>query len=277
MSTRLATVRRAEGTSAVKIVEDGAVDLGYETVVELLQRDDWHDYVSQREGEVTPADALDYAPLVPRPEKVICVAHNYKTRIVESGSNPPEHPTLFAKYPRALVGAHDDIVLPSNTHACDWEAELAVVIGANVRNADETEAVAAIAGYTVMNDVTMRDWQYRTSQWLQGKTFEATTPVGPHLLVPEDRTRVPAFELSCSVDGILMQQTSTDDLLFSPAELVAYISEIITLVPGDLISTGTPAGVGHARQPPRWLKPGTVVTTRIEGVGECRNRCVAGA
>lgn len=271
---RLATVRRPGGTMAVKITDGGAIDLGCATVGELLQRRDWHQFASERDGEVIPTDDHDYAPVVPHPEKIVCVGANYGMNLVDLGRSFPEHPTLFSKYARALIGAHDDIVLPSDSHACDWEAELGVVIGAPVRRASRAEALAAIAGYTVVNDVTMRDWQYRTGQWLQGKTFEGTTPVGPELVVPDDRGDVPTFELSCLVDGEIMQQASTDDLIYGPVELIRYISEIITLVPGDLISTGTPAGVGHGRQPPRWLTDGTVLTTCIEGVGECTNRCI---
>jgi acylpyruvate hydrolase len=274
---RLATVRRPGGTMAVKITDAGAVDLGFPTVGELLERHDWRRYADERGGEVTPPDQLDYAPVVPRPEKIICVGPNYGMNLVDLGRSFPEHPLLFSKYSRALIGAYDDIVLPRSSHACDWEAELGVVIGAPVRRASRSEALAAIAGYTVVNDVTMRDWQYRTTQWLQGKTFEATTPVGPHLVVPEDRGQVPSYDLSCSVDGELMQEASTDDMVYGPVELICYISEIITLVPGDLISTGTPGGVGHGRQPPRWLTEGSVVTTCIEGVGECTNRCVGGS
>jgi acylpyruvate hydrolase len=173
---------------------------------------------------------------------------------------------LFAKFSRALVGAHDPVELPAGSEQVDWEAELGVVIGTEVRHATPVQAAAAIAGYTVVNDVTARDFQYRSVEWLQGKTFERSTPVGPWLV-----TDVEPGDISCEVDGDMVQKADTSDLVFGPAELVAYISRIITLVPGDLIATGTPGGVGHARRPPRYLREGSVVVTRVEGVGELRN------
>jgi acylpyruvate hydrolase len=214
---------------------------------------------------------LDYAPLVGRPEKVICVGLNYRNHILEMGRDLPQFPTLFAKYSRALIGAYDDIVLPNGSTAMDWEAELGVVIGTPVRHADLDRARAAIAGYTVLNDVTARDWQYRTAQWLQGKTFEATTPVGPWLVTDLD---APSRTMTCEVDAVQVQKADTGDLVFGPVELVSYISTMFTLMPGDLIATGTPGGVGHARKPPVYLRNGSIVVTRIEGIGECVNRCV---
>jgi acylpyruvate hydrolase len=148
-----------------------------------------------------------------------------------------------------------------------------VVLGAALRHASVEQARAAIAGYTVVNDVTARDWQYRTPQWLQGKTFEATTPVGPWL-VTADPGGQPSFGLSCEVDGKLVQQSNTGDLVFDPGQLLSYISSIVTLVPGDLIATGTPGGVGHARTPPMYLGEGALLVTQIDGVGRCANRCV---
>jgi acylpyruvate hydrolase len=156
----------------------------------------------------------------------------------------------------------------------DWEAELAVVIGAEVGHADPEQARAAIAGYTVLNDVSARDWQFRTRQWHQGKTFEATTPVGPWLVTADDpAVAAQGLTLTCEVDGDTVQKADTGDLVFDPATLVAYVSEIVTLAPGDVIATGTPGGVGHARTPARYLHDGSLLVTRIEGIGECRNTC----
>lgn len=207
-----------------------------------------------------------------RPGKIICVGVNYTTHIREMGREIPAFPTLFAKYPEALIGAHDHIVLPAASQAMDWEAELAVVVGSEVRNVDESAADAAIAGYTILNDVTARDWQYRTLQWLQGKTFESTTPIGPELVTPDEAGT--GLDLSCTVDGETVQHANTSDLVFGPAATVAYVSTILTLRPGDVISLGTPGGVGHARKPPRYLQPDQVLTTAIAGLGECRNTCV---
>ena len=185
----------------------------------------------------------------------------------------PTHPTLFAKFREALIGAHDDIVLPASSRAVDWEAELALVIGTRVRHASPAEAADAIAGFTVANDISMRDWQYRTLEWLQGKTWEHTTPVGPHLVTPDEvGGTTPDLAIGCDVDGVVRQVARTSELVFSPTDLVAYVSEFVTLEPGDLLLTGTPAGVGHARTPPRFIGPDDVVAVAVESVGECRNR-----
>ena len=267
---RLATVRIDGKTRAVRIDHDAAVEIGPADLGALLTSPTWRVDARDANGPRHALEGLEFAPLVPHPEKIFCVGLNYRTHIREMGRELPEHPTLFAKFARSLVGAYDDIALPPASDAMDWEAELGVVIGAPVRYADEDEARAAIAGYTVVNDITARDWQYRTLQWLQGKSFEASTPVGPWLVTDID----PApHEVTCAVDDEVVQQSDTADLVFDPVALVAYISTMITLVPGDLIATGTPGGVGHARTPPRYLSDGNRLTTRIDGVGECRNRC----
>ena len=150
---------------------------------------------------------------------------------------------------------------------------MAVVVGARARNVSVAEAAGLIAGYAVLNDVTARDWQYRTKEWLQGKNFEATTPFGP-VLVTADEAGDGSRLLTTEIDGETKQRADTGDLVFDPAALVAYLSTIITLEPGDVIATGTPGGVGHARDPKEYLSDGTILTTRIEGLGECRNHCV---
>jgi acylpyruvate hydrolase len=193
--------------------------------------------------------------VIPRPGKVVCVGLNYRHHILEMGRGLPEYPTLFAKFADVLIGPRDPIRLAPESSAADWEAELAVVVGRTVRRADEKGASAAIAGFCVLNDVTMRDWQYRTTQWLQGKSFEATTPVGPALVTPDGLPGGvrPALPITGAVDGETVQKADTSDLVFDPVALVRYISTIMTLRPGDLIATGTPGGVGHARKPPRYL------------------------
>ena len=269
---KLATIRDDNGTRAVRIDGDEAVELAAADVGELLRAPGWRDAAAGGDGPRRPVAGLDYAPLVPRPDKIVCVGLNYRNHILETGREPPEHPTLFAKYRAALIGAHDDIVLPTVSDRVDWEAELAVVVGAPARHVTVEEAPACIAGYSVLNDVSVRDYQYRTLQWLQGKTFEASTPVGPWL-VTADESPGPSREISCEVSGEQMQKADTADLVFDPATLVAYISDVITLEPGDIIATGTPGGVGAARSPQRFLGEGDVVVTRIAGVGECRNTC----
>jgi acylpyruvate hydrolase len=269
---RLATIRTAGGTRAVRVDGDRAVETGHADVGELLAVPDWRAAAEAADGPAHDRAGLDYAPVVPRPGKVICVGVNYGHHIKEMGRETPEYPTLFAKFPEALIGAHDDVVLPAASEAVDWEAELAVVIGRTVRHADEAAAEAAIAGYTVLNDVTARDWQYRTLQWLQGKTFEATTPIGPELVTPDEAGT--ALDLSCAVDGEVVQTANTSDMVFGAVATISYVSTILTLNPGDVLALGTPGGVGHARKPPRYLTPGAVLTTTIAGLGELRNTCV---
>jgi acylpyruvate hydrolase len=269
---RLATIRTATGNRAVRVDETAAVETGDADVRALLERPDWTAHAAAAAGPSHPLDGLDYAPLVPAPEKIICVGLNYRDHVLEMGNQLPDYPTVFAKFAPALVGAYDDIVLPRSSSAIDWEVELTVLIGRSVRHATPEQAEAAIAGYTVLNDVSVRDFQRRTSQFLQGKTFERTTPLGPWLVTPDE---LPAggWEVSTVVDGETMQRSSTAELVFSPVELIVYLSGIVTLNPGDVIATGTPGGVGHARKPPRYLTDGAVLVTRVEGVGECRNTC----
>jgi acylpyruvate hydrolase len=270
---RLATIRTDGGTRAVRVDGLSATDVGFSDVGALLSEPDWHARAASATGTQRDGRDLDYAPLVPWPEKIVCVGLNYRSHILEMGRDLPEHPTLFAKYRSALIGARDDIVLPRASQKVDWEVELAVVIGAPARHVSADAAPRAIAGYTVCNDVSMRDFQNRTLQWLQGKTFESSTPLGPELVTLDEFEGRAGLEVTCSVDGEEVQKALTSDLVFSPAALVSYMSDIFTLMPGDVIATGTPGGVGHARTPPRYLRDGSVVVTQIAGVGECRNVC----
>ena len=272
---RLATIRTASGTRAARLEGDELVVLVARDVGELLCESDLERAAQNEEGtSIAVADA-DFATLIPKPPKIFCVGLNDRTHILERGQEIPEFPTLFAKYTSALIGAYDDIVLPRNSVRPDWEVELGVVIGRRVRHADADQARQAIAGLTVVNDVTMRDWQRRTLQWLQGKTFESTTPVGPYLVTPDEVDYGLDLEVRCEFDGVEMQRDRTSELVFNPFEIVAYCSEITTLEPGDVIATGTTGGIGDARTPPIYLQPNKMLRTTIEGLGECRNLCVA--
>jgi acylpyruvate hydrolase len=270
---RLATIRTERGTRAARIEDDRAVELVVPDVGVLLASG--VDPASATTGGAVHAIGdVELAPVVPRPEKVFCLGLNYRAHILEMGHELPDHPTVFSKYAVALIGARDDIWLPQESTAVDWEAELGIVIGRPVRRASAADARAAIAGYTVVNDVSMRDWQYRTQQWDAGKTWEHATPVGPWLVTPDEVDHAADLRVTCDVDGERVQDGRTADLLFDPVATVQYLSTVCTLVPGDLISTGTPAGVGHGRKPPVYLRPGQVVRTAIEGIGELVNRCV---
>ena len=273
---RLVTIRTGDGTRAGRIEGEEVVELDYPDVGALLADDpDLSGAGASAGGARRPLPEADVAPLVPRPSKIICLGLNYESHIKEMGHEPPTYPTLFAKFPRALIGARDPILLPAVSEQVDWEVELGVVIGRPARHADEQQAAAAIAGYTVINDVSVRDYQRRTSQYLQGKIFERTTPVGPALVTLDELPDGGAdLALRCEVDGQVMQEGRSSDLLFTPVDIVRYVSSITTLDPGDLIATGTPSGVGAGRTPPVWLRPGQTVRTVIEGVGELVNQCV---
>jgi acylpyruvate hydrolase len=231
--------------------------------------------VPERPGDSpVPASQASYAPVVPQPSKIICVGLNYREHILETRRELPEYPTLFAKFADTLLGARDELRLPALSDRIDWEVELAVIIGRPVYRASRDEAAAAIAGYAVSNDVSVRDWQRRTVQWLQGKAFQHTTPVGPFLVTGDEVGDAADLDIRCEVDGVVMQQSRTSDLLFKPADIAAYASQVITLQPGDLLLTGTPGGVGNARKPPVYLQPGQTMRSVIGGLGECVNRCV---
>jgi acylpyruvate hydrolase len=273
---RLATIRVAGGTRAARVDDEQLVELAYPDVGALLDAGPAAlAAAAGARGAEHRADGAALAPVVPRPPKIICLGLNYEQHIREMGDEPPKFPTLFAKYTEALIGPRDPIVLPEASTAVDWEAELAFVIGTPVRHADPAAARAAIAGYTICNDVSMRDWQGRTAQWLQGKTFEHSTPLGPVLVTPDEVDHGRDLRLRCEVDGDVRQDARTSDLVFDPVATVQYVSTILTLVPGDVISTGTPGGVGAGRQPPLFLAPGQQVRTVIDGIGELVNECVA--
>jgi acylpyruvate hydrolase len=271
---RLATARLNGGTTAVRIDGHAAVELGFADVRGFLaEGEDWRARADSSVGKVHELASLNLAPVVPSPEKILCIGLNYRKHAIEAGLDLPKHPQLFSKWWRALIGPNDPLVLPGESELIDWEAELGVVIGRPARRVPVEQALEYVAGYTILNDVSMRDWQRRTSQFTQGKTFEATTPIGPWLVTGEEVGDGGDLAISCLVNGELMQDARTSDLIFSVAELVSYLSQIITLVPGDVIATGTASGVGATRKPPRFLSAGETLTTRIEGIGELVNVC----
>lgn len=271
---KLCTVRRDGGTRAARRDGDDLVLLAAPDVGALLATADWAG-AAAADGTRIPAVGAELAAVVPAPGKILCMGLNYLLHIREGGREVPTYPTLFAKYADALLGPDDDVVLPPESDAVDWEAELVVVIGRQVRRATPEEAADAIAGFTVGNDVSMRDWQRRTPEWLQGKSWEASTPIGPVLVTPDEVGGVrPDLVIRCAVDDQVFQDSHTGDLLFDPVAIVAYVSQFTTLRPGDLIFTGTPDGVGAAQKPVRYLKPGETLITTIEGIGTLTNQAV---
>ena len=207
----------------------------------------------------------------------MCAGLNYRDHAEEMNLPVPEYPALFAKFSNALIGPNDQIRMPADdgtgSTKVDWEVELGLVVGVRLRNATEEQALEALMGYTVINDVSVRDWQGRSSEWFQGKNWDAMTPFGPVIVSADEVDPLAGLELTCAVDGEVRQRGSTADMLFSPAYLLSYISRFMTLEPGDIVATGTPAGVGLSLHPRRWLKPGQEVRTRIEGIGELVNVC----
>ena len=273
---KLATLRLGARTTAARIEEgDGeAVEVSAADIGALLAQENWPQIAAGAAGPRHSLGEVDYAPLVPRPGKIVCVGQNYRAHLAEQGIEAPPYPNLFAKFASALVGARDDILLPLASDAVDWEVELAVVIGWPAYRVSEADARAAVAGYAVINDISMRDWQYRASQFLQGKTFHKATPLGPWLVTRDDADVHEAdMDLYCEIDGEMVQEGNTSDLLFGVETLVSYISHAMSLQPGDVIATGTPGGSGHWRQPKRYLQDGNLLVTRVGGLGECRNPC----
>lgn len=273
---KLLTLRTPNGTTTTAAVRQDGDTLteidGYASVGELLKNPDWKSVAAAATGATHPYDGADLAAVVPAPGKIICVGHNYRNHIKEMGREVPPYPTLFAKYAESLIGPNDDLALPAESESVDWEAELAVIIGKPGRRIPEADAGEHIAGYAVLNDVSMRDYQFRTIQWLQGKTWENSTPFGPALVTTDEFTAGPL--MTSTVDGEIMQSTPTGDVVFTPEFLVHYISTIITLNPGDVIATGTPGGVGHARDPKRYLAEGQILLTTIEGLGTLSNKVI---
>ncbi|MEU0936053.1 fumarylacetoacetate hydrolase family protein [Embleya sp. NPDC005971] len=276
---KLATLRTPAGTRAVLLAGEELIDLGAADVGALLADPDWRERAATASGTRFHLAGADFAPVVPQPSKVVCVGLNYKNHIQEMGRELPSHPTLFAKFADSLTGPADDIPHPAETTELDWEVELAVVIGRRVRRVSTAEAEAAIAGFTVLNDITCRDWQFRTREWLQGKMWDASTPIGPYLVTPDELPGGvrPVLDVRLDVDGEVMQSDTTGDLLFDPVALVEYVSAVIRLNPGDVIATGTPGGVGHARTPHRYLRPGSTVVAEIDGIGRLVNHVVRDA
>ena len=269
---RLLTLRTGNGTTAA-VRQDGTTlteNDGFADVGALLHDPAWAEKAAAAAGATHPLEGADLAAVVPFPGKIICVGHNYRNHIQEMGREVPDYPTLFAKYAESLIGPNDDLALPQESDAVDWEAELAVIIGKTGRRISEANAGGHIAGYAVLNDVSMRDYQFRTVQWLQGKTWEKSTPFGPALVTGDEFTAGPL--MTSALDGQIQQQTPTGDLVFTPEFLVSYISTIITLNPGDVIATGTPGGVGHAQNPKRYLQDGQTLLTTIDGLGQLSNR-----
>lgn len=274
---RLASVLVDGVPHAARVEGDAYVLLPYADLGLLLEQDDWR-RLAAADGPTVPVDTVGAAglrPVVPSPPKIICMGRNYAAHVAEMGNELPEHPVLFAKHTASLAAPYDDIPMPAVSSQLDWEVELAFVIGRAGRAIPKETALEHVAGYTVSNDLSVRDWQTRTKQWHAGKAWDGLTPLGPHLVTDDEVAPGGAgLEVSCEVDGVVMQKGNTDQFIFDIPTMIADISTFTRLVPGDVILTGTPSGVGNGRDPKIFLAPGQTVVSRVEGIGELRNTIV---
>jgi 2-keto-4-pentenoate hydratase/2-oxohepta-3-ene-1,7-dioic acid hydratase in catechol pathway len=221
---------------------------------------------------VLDMSAVTLLPVLPRPGKIICIGLNYADHSAESGFEVPSYPTVFARYASSLVAHGAPIIRPNLSDQLDYEGELAVIIGAGGRHIAEAQALDHVAGYSLFNDGSIRDYQFKSPQWTVGKTFDGTGPFGPELVTPDELPPgCRGLKIETRLNGQVVQSASTDDLIFDVARLITILSEAITLAPGDVIVSGTPAGVGLARKPPLWMKPGDVCEVEVEGVGVLSN------
>ncbi len=220
------------------------------------------------------AASLELGPPVPDPDKIICIGLNYADHASEAGLAQTEVPLFFAKYRNSLTGPTSPILLPRVSRQIDYEGELAVIIGTRCKEVSEQEAPGYVAGYTIMNDVSARDLQMRTSQFIAGKTLDTFAPMGPGMVLASAIPDPQALLLTTRVNGQVVQQASTATMIFSVARIISFLSSLMTLEPGDIIATGTPSGVGFKRTPPLFLQDGDVVEVEIEGIGQLRNPVV---
>ena len=212
---------------------------------------------------------------IPRPRKLICVGLNYRDHAKETGAEIPKVPTIFNKFPTCVIGPGENIVLPKVSKSPDYEAEFAFVIGRGGRHIAAEQWTDHVFGYTIVNDVSARDYQRATSQWLMGKTFDTFAPMGPWIVTADAISDPHDLDIQIEINGETLQDSNTRELIFRIPDLVAFLSSVFTLEPGDVVSTGTPAGVGFVRKPPRFLRPGDQVVVKIPAIGELRNPVVA--
>jgi len=281
---KLATFLSSGGAALPAVVRDGRLlslqPAGFSSLLEIIASAPASLDRIRRHLETAPDPgiALDSAVLlapVPRPPKILCAGLNYRDHAAEAKMEIPSVPTIFSKYHNAIIGPGAPIILPKNTQKPDYEAEFAFVIGRGGRHIPAERWRDHVFGYLCFNDVSARDVQLATSQWLMGKTFDNFAPTGPWITTADEIADPHSLSIELFLNGERMQGSNTRELIFKIPDLVAFISSVLTLEPGDIIATGTPAGVGFSKKPPRWLRPGDEVVVRIEGLGELRNPVVA--
>jgi acylpyruvate hydrolase len=281
---RLATLITAAGSRLhVRADDGGYVDIGEAAGDERLAH--FGSFIAAGPAALDAARALrsregrefapwEFGPAVPAPDRILCLGLNYREHALEGGRAVPTWPDTFVRGPQTLIGPYADLIKPALTDRFDYEGELGIVIGAGGRYIPAAKAIDAIAGFTVLNDASARDWQRAGSQWTPGKNFDATMPIGPEVVTP-DEIDVSDLALTTELNGLVMQSARTSQMLVDVPSTVEFFSSFTTLRPGDVIATGTPGGVGFARNPPVWLQPDDVIEITIEGLGTIRNRVVA--
>jgi 2-keto-4-pentenoate hydratase/2-oxohepta-3-ene-1,7-dioic acid hydratase in catechol pathway len=232
---------------------------------------------SAPKGSPLPVSTVKLHAPIPRPPKVICIGLNYRDHAIESNMPIPTTPVVFSKFSNTVIAPDEKVVLPKNSEKPDFEAELAFVLGKPGRHIPKEKAMEHVFGYTIVNDVSARDFQLQTSQWLVGKTFPTFCPMGPWIVTADEIKDPHSLRIGLRIDGETVQDSNTKELIFGIPELVSHLSGIVDFEPGDIVSTGTPPGVGMGRKPPRWLKAGETMTVFIEGIGELTNPVVAEA
>jgi 2-keto-4-pentenoate hydratase/2-oxohepta-3-ene-1,7-dioic acid hydratase in catechol pathway len=283
---KIVTFRRAGTAPESGVVSGdrvvGLSGLGYDSVLAVIA--DWEaarpnveayvrDSPTEASAELTNVTLM--AP-VPRPPKFICVGLNYRDHAIESKMELPKVPTIFNKFPNIVIGPNDPIVLPRNSEKPDYEAEFAFVIGKGGRHIEAARWQEHVFGYTIVNDVSARDWQLeKGTQWLMGKTFDTFAPMGPWIVTADEIADPHALDIRMTIGGEVLQNSNTRELIFGVPQLIEFLSAVVTLEPGDIVSTGTPSGVGFGHKPPRWLRAGDECVVSVAGIGELRNPVVA--
>jgi acylpyruvate hydrolase len=280
---RLATITTATGPRLHVKARSGYVDAGEATGDERLSslryllsgpREAYDAVRALEDRQGREVDPADFAPAVPEPRRILCLGLNYREHALEGGREVPTWPDAFVRGADSVLGPYADLVRPALTTRFDYEAELGIVIGSGGRYIPASKALDAIAGFVVLNDASARDWQRAASQWTAGKNFEGSMPIGPEVVTP-DEVDVSDAAITSTLNGTVMQSSRTSLMLVDVPSAVEFFSSFTRLMPGDVIATGTPGGVGFARTPPVWLEPGDVIEVSVEGVGTIRNRVVA--
>jgi acylpyruvate hydrolase len=282
---RLVSYESGLGPRAGALVKDGLIDAwialgepGRGSLRELIAEERigaLAEILERTDLEPRPLAEVELLPPIPDPEKIVCIGLNYRSHAAEAGIEVPQSPAIFGKFRNALAPPGAAVRLPAASRKVDFEAELAFVVGRTAKEVNEEEALEHVAGYTLLNDLSARDLQFATPQWMSGKVFDGSAPCGPALVTPEEAGPHDAIEISLRLNGEEMQSASTADLIFGVPQLLSHLSGLMTLAPGDIVSTGTPAGVGSVREPRVWLRDGDEIVIDSPTIGTLETRIVA--